>query len=95
MPLVPVLPSFGVLADLALVSNLPPVGGVVGAALTVALVVASLVWGGCSHVDELVEEDERGSRPSERIEGGRGRSARHPSVTPVWFYRATTDDGRW
>ncbi|MFB6196495.1 MAG: amino acid permease [Haloplanus sp.] len=56
MPLVPVLPVVGVLANLALISNLPPVGVVSGAALTAVLFVAYLAWGGGPHVEELVQE---------------------------------------
>ncbi|AUV82338.1 amino acid permease [Salinigranum rubrum] len=56
MPLVPALPVVGILANLALISNLPPVGVGVGGLMVVALFVAYLVWGGAPHVDELVEE---------------------------------------
>jgi amino acid transporter/nucleotide-binding universal stress UspA family protein len=56
MPLVPLLPVIGVLANLALISNLPPVGVGVGVGLVVALLVAYLVWGGAPHVEDLVEE---------------------------------------
>ncbi|WP_436930791.1 amino acid permease [Halosimplex halobium] len=55
MPLVPALPVVGVLANLALILNLPPVGVVVGAVFTLGLLVAYLVWGGAPHVEELVE----------------------------------------
>jgi amino acid transporter/nucleotide-binding universal stress UspA family protein len=55
IPFVPVLPIAGILANLGLIYNLPPVGVVVGAALTVALVVAYLAWGGGPHVEELAE----------------------------------------
>lgn len=56
MPLVPALPIVGVLANLALVSNLPPMGVAVGIALTLGLLVVYFVWGGAPHVEELVEE---------------------------------------
>jgi amino acid transporter/nucleotide-binding universal stress UspA family protein len=55
MPLVPALPVVGVLANLALILNLPPVGVVVGAVFTLGLLVAYFVWGGAPHVEELVE----------------------------------------
>ncbi|MFB6101211.1 MAG: amino acid permease [Haloplanus sp.] len=56
MPLVPVLPVIGILANLALVTNLPPVGVAVGAGLSLALIGVYFVWGGAAHIDELVEE---------------------------------------
>ncbi|AFK21046.1 amino acid permease (plasmid) [Haloferax mediterranei ATCC 33500] len=56
MPLVPALPVVGVLANLALILNLPPIGVGIGAALTVGLVIAYLVWGGAPHIEELVEK---------------------------------------
>ncbi|MFB6359817.1 MAG: amino acid permease [Halobacteriales archaeon] len=56
MPLVPWLPVIGILANLALVTNLPPVGVAVGISVVVFLGLAYLVWGGAPHVEELVEE---------------------------------------
>ncbi|MCT9098066.1 amino acid permease [Haloarchaeobius sp. HME9146] len=56
MPLVPILPVVGILANLALIWNLPAVGVIVGIGFTLALVAAYLVWGGAPHVEELVEE---------------------------------------
>jgi amino acid transporter/nucleotide-binding universal stress UspA family protein len=56
MPLVPALPAVGILANLALVSNLPTVGVGVGVGVLVVLGVAYLAWGGAPHVEELVEE---------------------------------------
>jgi APA family basic amino acid/polyamine antiporter len=55
MPLVPGLPVVGILANLALIGNLPPVGVAVGASVVVALFGAYLAWGGGPHVDELME----------------------------------------
>ncbi|MEA5387935.1 amino acid permease [Haloarculaceae archaeon H-GB11] len=55
MPLVPVLPALGILANLALVTNLPPVGVGLALATTVALIGAYLVWGGGPHVEDLYE----------------------------------------
>ena len=56
VPLVPVLPVIGILANLALISRLPGVGVVAGLLLTLVLVVAYLVWGGAPHIEELAEE---------------------------------------
>ncbi|MFC5277217.1 amino acid permease [Halorubrum rubrum] len=56
MPLVPALPIVGILANLALISNLPPVGVGIGVLVVLGLLAAYLVWGGAPHVEELVEE---------------------------------------
>ncbi|MFB6302065.1 MAG: amino acid permease [Haloferacaceae archaeon] len=56
VPGVPVVPVLGILANLALIYNLPPGGVVVGLLLTGTLLVAYLVWGGAPHVEELVRE---------------------------------------
>ncbi|WP_435365699.1 amino acid permease [Haloarchaeobius sp. DYHT-AS-18] len=56
MPLVPVLPVVGILANLALIWNLPAVGVAVGVVFTLALLGVYLVWGGGPHVEDLVEE---------------------------------------
>ena len=56
MPLVPLLPIIGILANLALITNLPVVGVEIGVVLVVILVGMYLVWGGAPSIDELVEE---------------------------------------
>jgi amino acid transporter/nucleotide-binding universal stress UspA family protein len=68
VPGVPVVPVVGILANVALVYNLPPGGVVVGLVLTGALIVAYLAWGGAPHVEELVREavGPAGARPAER-----------------------------
>lgn len=55
VPLVPLLPIVGVLANLALIGNLPPSGVVVGAAMIVALVGTYALWGGAPESGELFE----------------------------------------
>ena len=55
VPGVPLLPALGIVANVALIYNLPPVGVVIGLLLTAALVVAYLVWGGAPDVEELFE----------------------------------------
>ena len=55
VPGVPLVPVVGVLANLALIYNLPFDGVVVGLVLTVALLVAYLAWGGVPAVEDLVE----------------------------------------
>ncbi|MFB6105247.1 MAG: amino acid permease [Halobacteriaceae archaeon] len=56
VPLVPLIPVLGVIANLALVYNLPVAGVVIGAALTVALLGAYFYWGGGPRIEELYEE---------------------------------------
>jgi amino acid transporter/nucleotide-binding universal stress UspA family protein len=55
VPLVPVLPIIGILANLALITNLPLRGIVVGVLVVVALLAAYLVWGGAPDTEELFE----------------------------------------
>ncbi|SIR27663.1 Amino acid transporter [Haladaptatus litoreus] len=54
VPLVPWLPIVGVLANLALITNLPPRGIVAGIAAEVTLVGAYLLWGGAPDTDEMM-----------------------------------------
>jgi amino acid transporter/nucleotide-binding universal stress UspA family protein len=55
VPAVPVVPALGILANLALISNLPVKGVLVGLALVAAALVAYLVWGGAPGVEDLFE----------------------------------------
>ena len=55
VPGVPVVPALGVIANLALIYNLPRIGVAVGLVLTAALIVAYLVWGGAPETEELFE----------------------------------------
>jgi len=73
VPGVPVVPVLGVLANLALIYNLPFRGVVTGVTLVSILVVAYLAWGGAPEVEELF----RTVVPAERSEtapagGGEG-----------------------
>ncbi len=56
VPLVPLLPALGVVANLALVANLPIDGAAAGVLTVAGLVVAYLAWGGAPHVEEMIEE---------------------------------------
>jgi amino acid transporter len=56
VPGVPVVPVVGILANIALISNLPVKGIVTGILLNVGLVGAYLWWGGAPRVEELFEE---------------------------------------
>ena len=55
IPGVPVVPVIGILANLALIYNLPPAGVVTGLVLTGVLVGAYLVWGGAPETEDLFE----------------------------------------
>ncbi|WP_425504648.1 amino acid permease [Salinigranum marinum] len=55
VPGVPYLPALGVVANVALIYNLPIKGVVTGLALFAVLLLAYLVWGGAPEVEELFE----------------------------------------
>ncbi|AXG05314.1 amino acid permease [Haloplanus rubicundus] len=55
VPGVPAVPVLGILANVALVTNLPVKGVVVGLALVLVMLAAYLVWGGAPGVEELFE----------------------------------------
>jgi amino acid transporter/nucleotide-binding universal stress UspA family protein len=55
VPGVPAVPILGILANVALITNLPVKGVLVGLVLVLALLVAYLVWGGAPGVEELFE----------------------------------------
>jgi amino acid transporter/nucleotide-binding universal stress UspA family protein len=55
VPGVPLVPAVGILANLALIYNLPTKGVATGLVLTAALLGAYLLWGGEREVEELVE----------------------------------------
>ena len=55
VPLVPLVPALGIVANLALITNLPPVGVVLGAAMVVVTIAGYLLWGGAPETEELFE----------------------------------------
>jgi amino acid transporter/nucleotide-binding universal stress UspA family protein len=55
VPGVPIVPIIGVIANLALITNLPPIGVGIGILLTIALLIAYLAWGGAPEIEELFE----------------------------------------
>jgi amino acid transporter/nucleotide-binding universal stress UspA family protein len=69
VPGVPVLPAIGVVANLALIYNLPFKGVVTGLLTVVVLVVAYLVWGGAPDVSELVSEVVAPAEPAPTTNG--------------------------
>jgi amino acid transporter/nucleotide-binding universal stress UspA family protein len=56
VPGVPVVPVLGIVANLALIYNLPEGGIVTGVLLIVVLLAAYVVWGGAPDVEELIHE---------------------------------------
>jgi APA family basic amino acid/polyamine antiporter len=56
VPGVPLVPAIGVLANIALITNLPPKGIVAGIVLDVVLVGGYLAWGGAPDIEELYEQ---------------------------------------
>ncbi|WP_255148894.1 amino acid permease [Halorarius halobius] len=56
VPGVPVVPALGIVANVALVYNLPTVGVLLGLLTAALLVVAYVGWGGAPETDELVRE---------------------------------------
>ncbi|MFB6112437.1 MAG: amino acid permease [Halobacteriaceae archaeon] len=58
VPGVPVVPVLGIIANVALIYNLPPGGAAIGVFLVIALVGIYMAWGGGEDVDELVQEVE-------------------------------------
>ncbi|WP_436901074.1 amino acid permease [Halovenus halobia] len=55
VPGVPVVPVFGIIANIGLITNLPMVGVGTGIGLTAILLVVYVVWGGGKDIDELVQ----------------------------------------
>ncbi|MFT4946456.1 MAG: APA family basic amino acid/polyamine antiporter [Natronomonas sp.] len=55
VPGVPVVPIIGIIANLGLITNLPPRGIVTGGGFTAVLIGAYVVWGGGQEIEELVQ----------------------------------------
>jgi APA family basic amino acid/polyamine antiporter len=56
VPGVPLIPIIGILANIALITNLPVKGVLVGIVLILTLLAMYLAWGGAPDIDELYEE---------------------------------------
>jgi nucleotide-binding universal stress UspA family protein len=83
VPGVPVVPIIGVLANLGLIYNLPVKGVVVGLLLTVALVVAYLVWGGEPGTEELLQEVVPESEPTAEATAAETTAPQYRVLVPV------------
>jgi nucleotide-binding universal stress UspA family protein len=68
VPGVPLVPIVGVIANVALITNLPVKGVIVGLILIVGMFAAYLLWGGNPEIDELYEEVVPPTAPAGRVE---------------------------
>jgi amino acid transporter/nucleotide-binding universal stress UspA family protein len=80
VPGVPVVPIIGVLANVALITNLPVKGVVVGIFLVLAVLVAYLIWGGEPDMDDLYEEVVPPTGPEDPVEEGIDVDAVEPTA---------------
>ncbi|MFC7188062.1 amino acid permease [Halorubrum yunnanense] len=69
VPGVPLIPVVGVIANVALITNLPVKGVLVGGLLIAGMLAAYLIWGGEPDMDELYEEVAPPSGHAGRVEG--------------------------
>lgn len=82
VPGVPAVPVVGILANLALIYNLPARGIVTGLLLVGTLIVAYVVWGGAPEVEELFQEVVPPKTPLSAAGGKPTTTAAGPSPTP-------------
>jgi len=73
VPGVPAVPALGIVANLALIANLPISGAVTGTLLVVLLVGAYLLWGGAPEVEDLVRDVTPGQPTPAPTAGGSHR----------------------
>jgi amino acid transporter/nucleotide-binding universal stress UspA family protein len=79
VPGVPAIPALGIVANLALIYNLPVVGVVIGLSLIGVLFVAYTSWGGGPDVDDLVQRVEAPSAPN----GGEAADHDYRVLVPI------------
>ncbi len=83
VPFVPWVPILGVLANLALITNLPPHGIAVGLVIEAVLVGAYLLWGGAPDVDEMISRAVPARSPGALTNGGESDEDRYRVLVPV------------
>jgi len=83
VPGVPAVPVLGILANLALISNLPVKGVIVGLVLVVVMLAAYLVWGGAPGVEEMFERVVPPSPPTTTAEETEAAGERHRILVAV------------
>ena len=79
VPWVPLVPVIGILANLALITNLPVVGVLTGVATVLVMLGVYLLWGGAPHVEELFEKVE----PAPGEEAPPGEPERFRVLVPI------------
>jgi nucleotide-binding universal stress UspA family protein len=82
VPGVPFVPALGILANLALIANLPVSGVVTGTLLVLTLVGGYLVWGGALEVEELVRDVTPGRPTPAQATGDAGTAEPADGATP-------------
>ncbi len=82
VPGVPAVPILGILANLALILNLPVKGVITGAVLVVVLIAVYIAWGGAPEVEELVR-DVTPATPTTAVTPGTGEQTRGPEAAPA------------
>jgi len=70
VPGVPLLPVIGVLANLALITNLPVTGVIIGLGCILCLLAGYRLWGGAPHSEELYEQVVPPSQPAGVTDSG-------------------------
>ena len=75
VPGVPLLPVVGVIANVALIYNLPVKGVIIGILLVLSLLGAYLVWGGAPDIEELYEQVVPPTAPPASTEAPSGGAA--------------------
>lgn len=78
VPFSPIIPIIGILANLALITTLPPAGIIVGIIVEAALILAYISWGGAPEIDELFEQ---AVAPRSPLSNKSGRQ--QPAETPT------------
>jgi nucleotide-binding universal stress UspA family protein len=90
VPGVPLLPVIGVIANVALIYNLPIKGVIVGVSLVLSLLGAYLVWGGAPDVEESYEQvvpPTTAPAPTEAPSGGAAERGSKPTPGAEDAYR--------
>jgi len=91
VPGVPLVPIIGVIANVALITNLPVKGVVVGVCLIVGMLAAYLIWGGKPDMDELYEEVVPSTTSASQVEAERAVAEADTTVADVAETDVTAD----
>ena len=83
VPAVPWLPILGIVANLALIYNLPTRGVIVAVLAETALVGAYLVWGGRPEIEELMERTVPATTPTGEPAEAEAAEGRYRVLVPI------------